>query len=658
MKKPFSACEGDDPYVFVCYAHEDANVVYPELRRLHEVGVRIWYDEGVSPGARWSDELARSLSGAALVLYFCTPQSARSKHCQDEISFALDERRPLLVIQDGVVDLPPGMRLQLGAQQSILKHELNARQFHEKLVAAIKRNLAAPSAAASPGRVETFVTRRRLAPIAGIAAGLVLAAAVALTVSGLRDRLFGNGAGPHIESLAVLPLDNFSADPSQDYFADGMTEMLTASLAQISGLRVISRTSAMQYKGVHKSLPEIARELNVDAIVEGSVLSSEGKVRITAQLIYAPDDQHLWSETYDRSLSDVLLLQTEVARAIAERIEVTLTPKEVLQLTGARRVDPEAQDAYLRGRYYWQQRDADTENLKKAFEYFQQALEKDPRYALAYVGIAQYYSVLPFYAHATPDEVFPKAKAAVAKALELDDTLSEAHATQAYIETYYEWHWAAAEVEFRRSLALNPNDATVLHWYSRFLASSGRIDEALEQIARAQELDPLDPGLKANAGVINYFGRRYDRAIDVLKELLEKDPEDSTAHWGLGLVYEQKKMYAEAIAEFEKAGGFENSGPNNVASMGHVYAAKGDRASVKKALDKLEAFEKEGRLSPYQLAIVYAGLGDADKAFESLDLALKMRSTLLSYVKMDPRFDSLRKDSRFDRLVHRIGIPA
>jgi TolB-like protein/Tfp pilus assembly protein PilF len=658
MKRPFSAYQGDEPYVFVCYAHENADRVYPELQRLHDAGVRIWYDEGVSPGARWSDELARALSGAALVLFFSTPQSVKSKHCQDEVSFALDEQRPLLVIQDGLVDLPPGMRLQLGPQQSILKHEMSAEQFKEKLAAAINRHLGAASATGSPTRVATISSRRRLALFAGIAAALVLGASFVLNVAGLRDRIMGNGAGPHIESLAVLPLDNFSKDPSQDYFADGMTEMLTANLAQISGLRVISRTSAMQYKGAHKSLPEIARELNVDAIVEGSVLSSGGKVRITAQLIYAPDDLHLWAATYDRSLSDVLLLQSEVARTIADQIKVTLTPKEELQLTGARRVDPVAQDAYLRGRYYWQQRDTAPENLEKALEYFEQALEHDPRYALAYVGIAQYHSVLPIYSHSTPDEVFPKAKAAVARALELDDTLSEGHATLAYIKTYYDWDWAGAEIEFRRSLALNSNDSTVLHWYSRFLASSGRIDEALTQIEHARELDPLEPGLKANVGVICYFGRRYDQAIKELNELREKDPEFSTAHWGLGLVYEQKKMYAEAIAELEKAGGLENSGPNTVASMGHVYAAIGDRKSAIKALDKLKGFEKEGRLSPYQLAIVYAGLGETDKAFESLDQALRMRSTLLTYLKMDPRFDSLRKNPRFDSLIHRIGIPA
>jgi TolB-like protein/Tfp pilus assembly protein PilF len=658
MKRPFSAYQGDEPYVFVCYAHEDAEAVYPELQRLHDAGVRIWYDEGVAPGARWSDELARALSGAALVLFYCTPRSVKSKHCQDEVNFAIDEQRPLLVVQDGVVDLPPGLRLQLGAQQSILKHELSAAQFVDKLAAAIDRHVGAPSAREPRKPAATGGFRRLGVLVGGIAAAVALAAVLAYGIAGLRDRLPGSAAGPRIGSLAVLPLENFSRDPSQDYFADGMTEMLTANLAQISGLRVISRTSAMQYKGAHKSLPEIARELDVDAIVEGSVLSSGGKVRITAQLIYAPDDKHLWAKTYDRSLSDVLLLQGEVARTIADAIEVTLTPKEELQLTGARRVDPVAQDAYLRGRYYWQQRDTDPENLKKAYDLFQQALERDPRYALAYVGIAQYYSVLPIYTHATPDEVFPKAKAAVTRALELDDTLSEGHATLAYIRTYYDWDWAGAETEFKRSLALNSNDSTVLHWYSRFLASSGRIDEALVQIGHARDLDPLDPGYEANIGVINYFGRRYDQAIKELQELLVKDPDFSTAHWGLGLAYEQKKMYAEAIAEFEQAGGLENSGPNTVASMGHVYSAANDRASALKALEKLKGFEKEGRLSPYQLALVYAGLGETDEAFESLDRALLMRSTLLTYLKMDPRFDSLRKDPRFGGLLRRIGIPA
>jgi serine/threonine protein kinase/tetratricopeptide (TPR) repeat protein len=495
----------------------------------------------------------------------------------------------------------------------------------------------------------------RFAIFAGIAIALLLGALLAFNVGSLRDLVAGRPAKPQIRSLAVLPLDNFSQDPSQDYFADGMTEELTADLSQISGLRVISRTSVMRYKHLKKPLPEIARELNVDAMVEGSVLSSGGRVRITAQLIYAPADQHIWAKTYERNLSDVLLLQSEVARTIADEIRITLTPQEQLRLAGARRVNPEAQDAYLKGRYYWEKRTSDSR--KKAFEYFQQALDKDPRYAPAYVGIAEYYSVLPFYTNSTPDEVFPKAKAAASKALELDDTLAEAHASEAYIRAYYDWDWAGADQEFRRSLALNPNDASVHHRYSRFLASLGRVDEALTEIKRARELDPLSLVVKANRGVIYYFGGRYDEAIDELKSLLEKEPNFSVAYWGLGLAYEQKKMYKQAIASFEKASDLDKGDSNWIASLGHAYAEAGDKPAARKKLDELKFLAKQGGSPPYQFALVYAALGEKDQAFEALEKAEEERSTLLTYLKMDPRLNSLHSDPRFQKLSRRMRFP-
>ena len=506
----------------------------------------------------------------------------------------------------------------------------------------------APAAKAETGG------RKRLILSAGIAAALLLGLLLAFNVASLRDRVSGHAAAPHIESLAVLPLENFSQDPSQDYFADGMTEVLIADLSQIGKLRVISRTSVMRFKQAKKPLPEIARELNVDAVVEGSVLSSGGRVRITAQLIYAPTDRHLWAKSYERSLSDVLLLQSEVARAIADEIRITLTPQEELQLGGARRVNPEANDAYLRGKYYWGKRTPD--DLKKAFEYFKQALGKDPRYAPAYLGIAEYYSVLPFYTGSAPDEVFPKAKQAVSKALELDDTLAEAHGADAYTKAYYDWDWAGAEEEFKRSLALDPNNATVHHRYSRFLASLGRIDEALAEIKRARELDPLSLVAKANVGVVYYFGRRYDQAIDELKRLLETQPDFSVAHWGLGLAYEQKRMYWQAIEEFEKAAALEKDDPNSIASLGHAYAVTGNKGAALKTIDELNVLAKHGDVSPYQLAVVYVGLGEKDRAFESLEKAKVERSTLLTYLKMDPRFDSLRSDPRFQDLLRGMGL--
>jgi eukaryotic-like serine/threonine-protein kinase len=506
-------------------------------------------------------------------------------------------------------------------------------------------------------RIKLAVSRSnaRLLLAAGVVAAVVLSLSLALNIAGLRERMFGGHAIPHIESLAVLPLDNFSQDPSQDYFAEGMTDVLTSDLAQIRSLRVISRTSVMQYKGARKALPEIARELKVDAVVEGSVLSSGGRVRVTAQLIYAPTDRHLWAGSYDRDLRDVLQLQSEVARAIADEIRVTLTPQEELRLAGAPRVIPEAHDAYLRGKYYWDK--GTSEDLKKSFDYFEQAIQLDPRYAAAYVGIANYYSALPFYANAKPDEVFPKAKAAVTKALELDESLAGAHAAQAYIKTYYEWDWSTGEQEFRRALALDPNDADTHHMFSRFLSSLGRIDEALAEVKQARELDPMSPLIKANVGVVYYFGRRYDEAIEELSKITVEKPDFRIAHWGLGLVYEQKGLYDRAIGEFEKAGGLEHGSMNTISSLGHAYALAGDRGSARKALEKLGSSGNGGALAPYEVAIVYAGLGEKDRAFESLDKAREERSTLLTYIKMDPRFDNLRSEKRFRQLIRTVGFP-
>lgn len=532
----------------------------------------------------------------------------------------------------------------------------NRYQSVRELAVDLRRLAGMTAAQPSVPKAPAMSARRRMLFSAGILTVLLLGGLLIFNAASLRDRILGHATIPRIESLAVLPLDNFSRDRNQDYFADGMTEVLTADVSQISGLRVISRTSVMPYKQLKKTLPEIARELNVDAVVEGSVLSSGGKVRITVQLIHARGDRHLWAKSYERNLSDVLLLQSEVARNIADEIRIALTPQEELRLAGARRVDPEAQDNYLRGRYYADK--ATPEDQAKSFDYFRRALEKDPRYAPAYVGMAQYYSYLPFFTNATSNEALPKAKVAVTKALELDDTLARAHASQAYIKAYYEWDWTGAEEEFRRALSLDPNDADTRHMFSRFLASMGRIDEALAELKVARELDPLSLVAKANVGVIHYFGRRYNEAIDELERLLEKEPDFSTAHWGLGLVYEQKKMFPQAIAEFEKAGGLENGGQNTIASLGHAHAASGDKAAALKTLKKLNELAKEGKMSPYQLALVHAGLGQKDQAFESLDKALLEKSTLLVYLKMDPRFDNLHDDRRFHDLLQRMNFPS
>ena len=458
--------------------------------------------------------------------------------------------------------------------------------------------------------------------------------------------------------VAVLPLTNWSGDPEQEYFSDGLTEEMITQISRLhpDRLGVIARTSSMTYKGAKKSVREIARELGVDYVLEGSVRRDQDTVRVTAQLIRASDETHLLAESYDRPLSDILTLQSEVARAVADQVLIKLTPAQASRLENTRKVNPEAHDAYLRGRHHWNQETP--EDLEKARQYFELALERDPLYAPPHAGLADYWSALPFHTSSVPDEVFPKAKAEVARALELDESLADAHAALAYIRTYYDWDWAGAEKEFRRALELNPNDANLRHRYSRYLSSVGRIDEALVEMERARELDPLSLIIRANVGVVNYFARRYEQAIEELVKIAQEQPEFSVAHWGLGLAYEQKGMVEQALAEFEKAAELSERGTNSLASLGHAYAVTGRTREARKILEELTNRARQRNISGYQMALVHLGLGDKNGAVDALEKAYRERSTLLTYLQMDPRFDALRADARFQGLLRRMRFPA
>jgi serine/threonine-protein kinase len=494
------------------------------------------------------------------------------------------------------------------------------------------------------------------APRARAAAiGLLLLITLAFVWVG-RHAWFASPAGTtRIQSLAVLPLDNLSGDAQQDYFADGMTDALIGDLSTISTLRVISRRSVMQYKSVHKPLAEIAKALRVDAIVEGTVVRAGDQVRITAQLLDASTDRHLWAGSYQRNLGDVLALQNGVARLIADEVARKLAPRARSHFAADRAVDPKAHDDYLMGRYFWNART--DEGFGKAIGYFQRAVERDSTYARAYAAIAAYYNALPFYARIAPAEAFPKAKAAALLALAIDDSLPEAHGALAFVLAYYEWDWTAAEREFQRALALNPSDAAVHHSYSRYLASTGRGDEAMTELRHAQELDPLSLALKANEGMVLYFGGKYDEAIARLRTTLELDSTHAVAHWGLGMALEQKRMYAEAAVEIRKAMEAGGTDPLFIASLGHVYAAQGKRQEVRRLLDQLDEESKRSYVSPYHAAVLHAGLGEKDKAFEDLDRAARERSTMLVYLKKDPRLEPLRSDPRFQELLRRVHFP-
>lgn len=458
-----------------------------------------------------------------------------------------------------------------------------------------------------------------------------------------------------IESLAVLPLENLSRDPEQDYFAEGLTEALITTLAIIGDLRVVSRTSAMQYKGVRKPLREIARELGVDVIVEGTVLRAGHRVRITAQLIEATKETHLWAASYDRNLRDILALQSELAQAIAREIQVKLTPQEQVNLARVHPVDPEAYEAYLKGRYYWNKRSGDA--LTKGAECFRQAIEKDPTYAAAYAGLADCAGSAGWLGFLSPDEGCGKGKTLALKALELDPTLADAHASLAWAAVHHDYDFLAAEREYERSIELNPGYATAHQWFGIFLAAVGRFEEAITELQRALRLDPVSLMINASLAWVYLCARRYDQAIEQWKKTLDLDPNFAHVHWGLGLGYLQKARYEQALAEMRKAVQLSHDAPLVVGLLGEAYAATGGRDEAQKVLQQLTELSKQRYVTPYVVGRIYTALNEKEEALRWLETAYRERAVWMVWLKVDARLDGLRSDPRFQDLLRRMNFP-
>jgi TolB-like protein/DNA-binding winged helix-turn-helix (wHTH) protein/Tfp pilus assembly protein PilF len=457
-----------------------------------------------------------------------------------------------------------------------------------------------------------------------------------------------------VRSLAVLPLESLSSDASQDFFADGMTDELITDLGQISALRVISRTSVMAYKRTRKPLPQIGRELNVDAVIEGTVLRSGNQVRITAQLIQAADDKHLWSASYEGDLRDTLALQSKVAEAIADQIRINLNPQEQAALKNAKVVNPEAYVSYLKGRYFWNKRTADS--LKAALAYFNQAIEEDPGYGAAYSGLADAYALLGDWQYAVmpTKEALPKAKAAAIKALELDNSLGEAHNSLAFCLDGFDWDWDSAEGEFRRAIELNPGYATGHHWYAWHLSLKGRYSDAISEMKKAQNLDPLSLIINADLAELLMIAHSYDDSIQQSRKTIEMDPNFALAHNQLGQAYLQKEMYNDAIAELQKAVELSSGSPSCSANLARAYSASGQRKEALQLLSALKRGASPAYSNAPEIAVVYAALGDNTQAMKWLEQGYQERFN--PGVLLRPGFDSLRSEPRYQELIRRIGI--
>jgi serine/threonine-protein kinase len=459
------------------------------------------------------------------------------------------------------------------------------------------------------------------------------------------------------KALAVLPLANLSRDPEQEYFADGMTDALITTLAQIGALRVISRTSIMRYKGERKALPDIARELNVEAVIEGTVLRSGDRVRIGAQLIDAASDTHLWSRNYETDVRDVLSLQNDVARAIAQEVQIQLTPHEHARLMGTRQVEPEAYEAFLKGRHHWYRRTPGS--LDRALQYLQQAVDHDPTYALAYAGLADAHITLGWdlFAMQAPADTYPRAKAAAKRALQLDPNCAEAHAALGWAATGYDWDWKAAEDSLRRAIELKPQYGPVHIWYSHLLKALGRTRESADESRRALECDPLGLVLNMHMGWHHLYVREYQAAIDQLLKTLELDSGFILARMFLGEAYEQVGMFAEAIAQFQKAVDLSERRPVYLAGLGHAHAVSGNREEALAIAEELKHRSAKAFVPARGLAEIYIGLGDDDEALTWLTRAFEQRNGWLVHIKESQRYDRVRSDARFDALIRRLNLP-
>ena len=456
------------------------------------------------------------------------------------------------------------------------------------------------------------------------------------------------------KAIAVLPFKNLSDSKEDEYFADGITEDLITQLSKIADLKVISRTSVMQYKGISKNVREIGKDLDVGSVLEGSVRRAGNQVRIVAQLIDAHNEGHLWAETYDKEMTQIFAIQSDVAKEIAAALRATLSSGEKERIERKQTESTEAYQLCLKGRFYWNKRRA--RDLEMATDYFKQALEKDPNYALAYAGLAQTYVLFPEYAGLPAKEYFPRAEAAARRALELDENLAEAHSVLGLVRLQYAWDWSGAEREFKKAIELNPNFPTAHHWYNIMLGCVGRLDEAMNEIRRAQELDPLSLIINENVGAVFYSMRRYDEAIGQHKKTLELDQNFAGCHSALGDAYCQKGMFAEAIAEHQKVRVLSESGPYGLGPLGYAYARSGRVNEAKQVLNQLLAFSKQGYVVSYGIASVYNGLGVRNGALQWLERACEEHDRFIVDVKVDPALDNLRSDVRFKAILQRVGL--
>jgi TolB-like protein/DNA-binding winged helix-turn-helix (wHTH) protein/Tfp pilus assembly protein PilF len=597
-----------------------------------------------------------------------------------------EELRDLLWAKETFVDFEHGLNTSIGELRNVLNDTASDPGYIETLPKLGYRIMVPVEVEASPERaVSAAVESVPVASNAGewpaverrkredkprtewkrwmlvAAIAVVAVAAIGFGVKWMRAREAARNRAQAVNErvmLAVLPFENLTGDAGQDYFSDGMTEEMIAQLGRLDPqhLGVIARTSVVHYKHGQEQLDQIGRELGVQYLLEGSVRRDSDKVRISAQLIQVKDQTHVWARQYDRKLINLLALQGEIAQEIANGIQLTIGDPKRIDSAHQASLSPEAYEAYdlyLKGLYFWNKRTV--QGFQQAIEYFQQAVAKDPNSARAYAGLADSYALMGGYSLAPQNEFMPKARAAAQRAVKLDDRLAEAHTSLALVTENYDWDWQNAGKEFRWAIQLDPNYATAHQWYAEYLAYQGRFDEALAEIERARQLDPLSLIIATDTGAILYFSRQYDRAIKQFRAVLDMEPNFPRAHL-LVFAYVQKGLFADALADIEKWRRIDDA-PGILAIEAYVYGRSGQRVEARRALEKLQQLNRRRQMDPAANVLAYVGMDKKDEAFAWLQRAYLEHSNALTALKVDPIYDPLRSDPRFQELLRRVGLP-
>ena len=583
-----------------------------------------------------------------------------------------EELRSKLWPADTFVDFDHSLNTAVRKLREALGDSADAPRYVETLakrgyrfaVPVREREPAAPTALSADA--EAPAPAPHAAPRGRPFASRVVAIAGVLVAAALVTYWMGARPGPRTQpgrklTLAILPFDNLSGEADQEYLSDGLTEEMTTQLARLAPdrLRVTARSSAWKYKRADRDIPRIRQELGADYVLEGSLRRAGERVRVTAQLVQVADQTHIWAQTYDREMRDVLVLESEVARSVARAIAMTLAPEAEARLARARPVRPESYQDYLRGRYFFNRKTEAA--LRQALGYFQRAVAADPGYAPAYTGLADCYWSLgasSVVGGLPPRQAMPEAKAAALKALEIDDTLAEAHASLAFVHLLYDWDFVASEKEFKRALELDPDYTAAHHWYSHCLLPLGRMEESLAESRRALELEPLSLVVNTHLGWHYFYARQYDKAIEQYRRTLELDPAFPQTQRYAAWALLQKGRHEEAIADLRAASGALGPDPEVEAELGHALAVAGRRAEARAVLEGLRQLSSSRYVSPYSVALVHAGLGDRDQALAWLDKAYDERSDYMAYLGLEPMLDPLRSDPRFSALVRRVGLPS